>query len=61
MREIVWAIMFSMPLPHTTMDKLVIYTFPSQSQCASAIPGVKRKHRLFFQSVQCIRFKSNKA
>jgi len=61
MREIIWAIMFSIPWPHTTIDKLVIYTFPSQTQCAAAIPGVKRKHRLFFQTVRCIRIKSNSA
>ncbi len=61
MREIVWAIMFSIPWPHTTINKLVIYTFPSQTQCTAAIPGVKRKHRLFFQSVNCIRFKANDA
>jgi hypothetical protein len=61
MREIVWAIMFSIPWPNTTIDKLVIYTFPSQIQCAAAIPSVKRKHRLFFRTMRCIQLRSDKA
>jgi len=61
MREIVWAIMFMIPWPHKTIDKLVIYTFPTQIQCAAAIPGVKRKHRLFFRPVRCIRIKTSDA
>jgi len=61
MKEMAWAIMFSIPWPHQTVDKLVIYTFPSQKHCATAIPGVKRKHRLFFKEVNCVQIGSGPA
>lgn len=54
MKEMAWAIMFSIPWPNQAIDKLVIYTFPSRQECVQSIPGVKRKHRLFFQDVRCI-------
>ena len=53
MRELAWAIMFMIPWPHTTNNKVVIYTFPTEQECVTSIPSVKRKHRLFFKAVYC--------
>ncbi len=53
MKEIAWAIMFMIPWPNTTNNKVVIYTFPTEQECVASIPSVKRKHRLFFKGVSC--------
>lgn len=55
MKETVWAIMFMIPWPHSaTIEKLVIYTFPTEQACMESIPDVKRKHRVFFSSLDCV-------
>ncbi len=61
MRELVWAITLMIPWPHTTIDKLVIYTFSNQQECVGSIPSVKRKHRLFFKKVNCVQIGSGTA
>ncbi len=60
MKEMAWAIMFMIPWPHTTFNKLVIYTFPTEQECVASIPSVKRKHRLFFKGVSCSRSSVNR-
>ena len=55
MKELAWAVMFMTPWPNTAVDKLVVYTFPTHQECAASIPGIKRKHRLFFKSLSCIQ------
>jgi len=49
------------PWPHTTYNKLVIYTFPTEQECVASIPSVKRKHRLFFKAVSCDRHRMVKS
>lgn len=55
MRELAWAVMFMMPLPEAAFDKLVVYTFSTHQECARSIPGIKRKHRLFFKELTCVQ------
>lgn len=49
--------MFLMPWPHQENEKLVIYTFPTEQECVASIPEVKRKHRLYFQELDCTSMK----
>jgi hypothetical protein len=37
------------------VNKLVIYTFPTQQECSASIPAIKRKHKLFFKTVNCLK------
>lgn len=51
--------MFMMPLPDATFDKLIVYTFSTHQECTQSIPGIKRKHRLFFKSISCVQMDDN--
>lgn len=57
MKEFAWAVMFVIPWPNTTMDKLVIYDFETEQECLAAVPGIKRKHRLFYKTITCKQMK----
>lgn len=59
MKEFAWAVMFMMPLPDATFDKLIVYTFSTHQECTQSIPGIKRKHRLFFKSISCVQMDDN--
>ncbi|MEC9369527.1 MAG: hypothetical protein VX871_12640 [Pseudomonadota bacterium] len=62
MKEATFAIMFMIPWPHSaTLEKFVIYTFPSEQACVESIPDVKRKHRLFFRTLGCVAITADAA
>ena len=49
-----WAILVKVSFRGTSKSKLAIYTFVTEQECMESIPGVKRKHRLFFKDISCV-------